>query len=138
MYGEINDVELQWKFFFYCLHLSNKLFKNHFKSLLLYLTCDVFIFFQKGGSGRGLNPQISISKMYTSFLENCGSGYWCTSLCLCNHTCVFTFLFNLFSPFNKTSTKQKMDSFFFSSVLQRNIYQVLSRILFKVHLRCNM
>lgn len=32
-YGEIN-VDLQWKLFFYCLHLSNKLLKNHFGCLL--------------------------------------------------------------------------------------------------------
>lgn len=31
--GETSNVEVQWKFFFYCLHLSNKLFKNHFKCL---------------------------------------------------------------------------------------------------------
>lgn len=40
-----SDVKLQWKFFFYCLHLSNKLFKNDVVSFFLEsFTCGLYIF----------------------------------------------------------------------------------------------
>lgn len=34
--GVTSDVKLQWKFFFYCLHLSNKLFKNYKRAFFFY------------------------------------------------------------------------------------------------------
>lgn len=34
--GVTSDVKLQWKFFFYCLHLSNKLFKNYKRAFFYF------------------------------------------------------------------------------------------------------
>lgn len=43
--GVTSDVKLQWKFFFYCLHLSNKLFKNYVVSFFLkHFACGWYIF----------------------------------------------------------------------------------------------